>query len=675
MDTGKTMNAGKWLRMGALALVAATLLAAFLPVAAAEDPGAWPMYRGTSEHRGYSALGLSESMALLWSEKVGSGELTSPVASGGKLFVGSSDGHLYALSEANGNVSWKFNSQDGIDSEPALYENMLYVITDNGRLIALSADKGEKAWEAQLPSGTGRTSHLAIAGGAIYVTSEDGLVMRLSTEQKGASVWNVTVGGHIRSPPTVGDNIVFVVTEGGKVAALDAGNGTQLWTTSTTLSIPDGQAPVYADGRLYLGTKGRVAMCLDARTRGQLWSTKLKAAASGSPALGGGCIALTTEGGQLYVLSANDGRDVWNVTPGAKLTTSPVIAGSSVLVGSGDGRVLMYELSNPTLRWSGSTGGNVTGSPALSGGSAIFATKDGRVLMFGKTASAVPVAVLKVEPATISAGGTVSLSAAESYDPSGKLISQSMFDFGDGNSTGWTSSAAATHSYSSPGTYSVSARVRSSSGELSALALQAVVVKPVPKPAAPTPVVSAPVATAAVSFSALAVLGAFGATEFGKYKLLTFLFVPLYVRLKRDEVLDNYIRGKIHGYIIANPGDHYNSIRDALELSNGILAHHLHTLEREGLVQSMRDGMYRRFWPANAKLPPEDEGHFNIQKRIVAVVRNSPGISQKEIAEKVGVSGPTVNYHISVLASARMIRVEKVGRKTQCFVIEAPPPT
>ena len=87
----------------------------------------------------------------------------------------------------------------------------------------------------------------------------------------------------------------------------------------------------------------------------------------------------------------------------------------------------------------------------------------------------------------------------------------------------------------------------------------------------------------------------------------------------------------------------------------------------------MRDGMYRRFWPANARLPPEDEGHFNIQKRIVATVRENPGISQKEIAQKVGVSSPTVNYHINVLANARMVRVEKWGRRTRCFAVEDQP--
>jgi len=393
---------------------------------------------------------------------------------------------------------------------------------------------------------------------------------------------------------------------------------------------------------------------------------------------------------------------------------------------------------------------------------------DGGVLVFGKPAVVKPVARLDVSPEKATAGDPVRFSARNSTGADGLPAAAFLFDFGDGNSSGWVDLPTVEHGYAGVGNYTASLRVSDTSGITSNETILTVVVDnlrpygvspggpliayagrpvifhphgsdpdgyiaryeidfdgdgvidasgddlpanlthlysgngtfrptltvyddagaracasedlwvrdaarpPVQNP--PPAAVSLPVAAASVSVVALAAAGAgLSLTEFGKYRFLTIFFVPLYVRLKKDEVLDNYVRGQIHGYIIANPGDHYNSIRDALELSNGIVAHHIHTLEREGLVQSMRDGMYRRFFPANAKLPPEDEGHFNIQKRIVAIIRDNPGISQKEIAQKVGVSSPTVNYHVGVLATARMIRVEKFGRRTHCYVIDQQP--
>jgi len=79
-------------------------------------------------------------------------------------------------------------------------------------------------------------------------------------------------------------------------------------------------------------------------------------------------------------------------------------------------------------------------------------------------------------------------------------------------------------------------------------------------------------------------------SENAKYGLLL-LIVPLYSKIKREKVLDHFIRGQIFGYIMANPGEHYNSIKQALDMTNGSLAHHLRTLERERFVKSKRFGL------------------------------------------------------------------------------------
>ncbi len=89
----------------------------------------------------------------------------------------------------------------------------------------------------------------------------------------------------------------------------------------------------------------------------------------------------------------------------------------------------------------------------------------------------------------------------------------------------------------------------------------------------------------------------FGFTEPGKYRILL-LFLPLYTRLNKDEILDQSTKENIHGYIIANPGEHYNVIRKRLNIRNGTLAYHLNVLKREKLIKSRRDGIYKRFYPA-----------------------------------------------------------------------------
>ena len=191
-------------------------------------------------------------------------------------------------------------------------------------------------------------------------------------------------------------------------------------------------------------------------------------------------------------------------------------------------------------------------------------------------------------------------------------------------------------------------------------------------PALPSPPPVVPDETPYVAGAAVTVISAvaIAALISENVKLALFmLIVPLYTKIRRERVLDHFIRGQIYGYILANPGEHYNAIKLALGLTNGSLAHHLKTLEREEFVKSRKFGLYRRFYPKHMRIP--EEGDFsmnNIRKNIVDVIGENPGISQKEIATAINITAPTVNYHIGILASAKMIRVVREGRRTNCFV-------
>jgi uncharacterized membrane protein/predicted transcriptional regulator len=145
-------------------------------------------------------------------------------------------------------------------------------------------------------------------------------------------------------------------------------------------------------------------------------------------------------------------------------------------------------------------------------------------------------------------------------------------------------------------------------------------------------------------------------------------FLPLYSKIRREEVLDQYTRGKIHGYIIANPGEHYNSLKAQLDLKNGTLAYHLRVLEREGYVKSARDGPFKRFYPQEAVVPKNRSEFSSIQEIVLENVRASPGITQNDVAVRMGVSSQVVNYHIRNLVRAGRIRLQREGRTTRCYL-------
>jgi len=168
-----------------------------------------------------------------------------------------------------------------------------------------------------------------------------------------------------------------------------------------------------------------------------------------------------------------------------------------------------------------------------------------------------------------------------------------------------------------------------------------------------------PWASALVLGAAIAIIGTFGAVETERYRLLGF-FLPLYTRLRKEDLLEQYTRGKIHGFLLANPGEHFSAIGKALGVSSGNLAYHLTVLEREGLIASKREGTYRRFYPPGARLAAGD-GLTLVQRAVWEVVRDAPGINQKGIAAVLGTTPAALSRHLHKLEGLGFIEAKRAG--------------
>ncbi|UCH88533.1 MAG: winged helix-turn-helix transcriptional regulator, partial [Thermoplasmata archaeon] len=164
--------------------------------------------------------------------------------------------------------------------------------------------------------------------------------------------------------------------------------------------------------------------------------------------------------------------------------------------------------------------------------------------------------------------------------------------------------------------------------------------------------------------------------ESGKYKLLSLVVVPLYSRRKKDQVLDNFIRGEIYGFISAHPGTYFNHMKLALNLNNGTLAYHLNVLENDNMIYSKTDRNYRRFYPTEGRLPSvtDDNGKIHTfvflnttQNKIIKLIQSSPGLSQKEIAQKLGKSSQVINYNINSMAELGLVKLQRDGKLTRCY--------
>jgi DNA-binding transcriptional ArsR family regulator len=168
---------------------------------------------------------------------------------------------------------------------------------------------------------------------------------------------------------------------------------------------------------------------------------------------------------------------------------------------------------------------------------------------------------------------------------------------------------------------------------------------------------------------AAAVAGAFFQDEIEISILLPIPFL-LYSKLEHDKILDNFVRGKLFGFIQANPGEDCNTLMVKLDLPHGTLLYHLKMLEREELVRSRAEGVHRVYYPANTTL--SEPGHTRLtgsQETVFGLISDSPGISQIEMADRLGVSNVAVNYHLEALLEKEMISRQRIGLRYHYFPI------
>ncbi len=72
--------------------------------------------------------------------------LSSPAVFNGRVYFGSSDGHVYAVDAKTGVLSWSFVTKDVVHASPAIANNTIYIGSWDSNLYALDAETGAEKW-------------------------------------------------------------------------------------------------------------------------------------------------------------------------------------------------------------------------------------------------------------------------------------------------------------------------------------------------------------------------------------------------------------------------------------------------------------------------------------------------------------------------------------------------
>jgi outer membrane protein assembly factor BamB len=299
-----------------------------------------PMFRGNLAHTGDFATKGPTSLEVKWKFATGGYVISSPVVVGQAVYIGSTDGQIYALDRATGAKRWSFPTHARIASTPAVSQGLLYVLSYDDTLYAVDVATGQAKWrfgtegehrytathlhgtlprhEAMPDPYDTYLSSPAVANGIVYFGSGDSHVYALDAAS-GALRWKRKTGDVVHSSPAVVNGTVYVGGWDTFFYALDARTGNVKWRFKTgndtvehnQIGIPS--SPAVVDGVVYFGCRDSHVYAVDAATGKEKWRRRNGGAwIISSPAVAGGRVYYTTaDRTSLVELDAATGDSLW----------------------------------------------------------------------------------------------------------------------------------------------------------------------------------------------------------------------------------------------------------------------------------------------------------------------------------------------------------------------------
>ena len=150
---------------------------------------------------------------------------------------------------------------------------------------------------------------------------------------------------------------------------------------------------------------------------------------------------------------------------------------------------------------------------------------------------------------------------------------------------------------------------------------------------------------------------------------------------KTHETSDGrFQRGRLIGYLTANPGCHFRALMAALKMSNGQITHHLRLLENQELIWRLNDGRFVRYYPLNNSLyPGMDPNELpipqlspdpnSLQGKILTILDDEHQLgefpTQSELSKKLEKSQQLISHHLRTLQKYGLVEKRKMGIKNR----------
>lgn len=306
---------------------------------------------------------------MLWRQDVSSEQEDEPVIGGGiafsagALYVTNGFNEILSVNPANGDVLWRKKLPAPARAAPTIIDRRAYVTLLDNRILSLDATNGEALWEYR---GLGEIAGLlgAASPGAnrdiVVPVFSSGEITALRVEN-GSVAWSDNLsslrnfGGlaslsDIRGLPVLDRGLVFAISFGGRLVAIDERTGARIWQRE----IGGSQTPWVAGENVFVASSDNQLVALGRENGVIRWVTDLpryedpedsdKPITWIGPILAGNRLIVIGTDGHIIETNPENGQVIreWQVNEGG-FSIPPLVAGGVLYVLTQNGQLLAYK--------------------------------------------------------------------------------------------------------------------------------------------------------------------------------------------------------------------------------------------------------------------------------------------------------------------------------------------
>lgn len=276
----------------------------------------------------------------------------------GTVYCTTSFGELLAIKAQDGNILWRKPLGAPSRVAPTIEGGTVYALTINNETHALAASTGNSLW-----THAGISEAAGILGGASPAVADGIVVSAYSSGEifgfqanSGQPVWgdllnpalridSVASIAHIRARPIISGGIVYIISHGGQMVAIDVKTGARLWQRE----IGGIRSPAAIGDSLFSVTNDADLTCVKKATGQIHWAVALPKLDSekrmilwAGPIVAGDSLILVGSNGQIIFVSPKNGKTIKTIEMDVSASLSPIVADGALYVLTDDGTVIKY---------------------------------------------------------------------------------------------------------------------------------------------------------------------------------------------------------------------------------------------------------------------------------------------------------------------------------------------